>query len=816
MKKLLLLSFLGILSGGLALGQVVVPDYWTIDNGIETYQESADPHGGSFACQIDVISTNASQCDLINSTVIPVTAGETYKFKYWYKSSANVQIKGHLIWDNGDQSWVTANTGVVDWTSKAKNDVVPAGATSLTIEFRFAGGAGMVPGETQFLDDVTFESPSGTTLLFNNGDFESWPAPVIDPEPTNYPTNFRDTAHALVMIARWAEDTIGPDFPSGYLLYGSKEGYTAPVPVDGIPVDDDLDWSDCVVAINRLAGMSVYDFTNLETATAYTVKIYPYSNTGAVIDYKTDGSVPEAYAETVDANIIHAEDFEGTSISWTGYNVTGVDEWDFPLFNGKTTAKVDGNSGGSFHVNEDWLISPALDLSSFNNAFFSFQNIRSLDGPLLELKVSTNYDGSSDPNTATWVDLTSMATWSEGNYQAAVTEDLDLTAFVGGTAYIAFKYTSTDTEGVLYKLDNFQVYSYNPFINVSDPNGGEIIYLGTQYDITWNHEYWDETSIAIYLTEGPNNTPTMNTNNAPVGPGSYTWNVPSGYSPGTEYKIFLQSPMGVEDYSDDYFTLAEPGTILAGFEADNTVVLVGDSVMFTDNSIGSPTSWLWTFEGGTPETYDGQVPPYIHYNEAGAWDVTLEVSDGTTSDVILKEDFIHSGFAPVADFEADQTSFVAGSFTNFSSLATGEGLTYAWTFEGGTPETSSDENPSDIYYNINADSTYDVTLTVSNMFGESTLTREDYIHTTATGIADINVDESTIQVYPNPASGYFVMNSTQKGLAMMFDATGKAALSTDIEAGENKLSVRDLDNGLYFISIILEDGTRHSTKIIIQ
>ena len=80
--------------------------------------------------------------------------------------------------------------------------------------------------------------------------------------------------------------------------------------------------------------------------------------------------------------------------------------------------------------------------------------------------------------------------------------------------------------------------------------------------------------------------------------------------------------------------------LMANFTADTTLISVGDSVMFTDESIGDVTIWLWTFEGGTPATFDGQQPPYIHYDEAGTWDVTLVVSDGTTTDSITKTDYI--------------------------------------------------------------------------------------------------------------------------------------------------------------------------------
>ena len=92
---------------------------------------------------------------------------------------------------------------------------------------------------------------------------------------------------------------------------------------------------------------------------------------------------------------------------------------------------------------------------------------------------------------------------------------------------------------------------------------------------------------------------------------------------------------------------------LAGFEADVTTIAVGESVMFTDLTIGDPIEWTWTFEGGTPDTYFGETPPAIVYNEEGTWDVTLFVSDGTNTDEVTYADYIEVvNFPPPTNLQA--------------------------------------------------------------------------------------------------------------------------------------------------------------------
>ena len=86
--------------------------------------------------------------------------------------------------------------------------------------------------------------------------------------------------------------------------------------------------------------------------------------------------------------------------------------------------------------------------------------------------------------------------------------------------------------------------------------------------------------------------------------------------------------------------------LLPGFVADVTSIEVGGSVLFTDLTIGDPIEWIWSFEGGTPETWNGQTPPDIYYNDEGMWDVILYVSDGANSAEVTYTDYIEVIYIP--------------------------------------------------------------------------------------------------------------------------------------------------------------------------
>jgi PKD repeat protein len=87
------------------------------------------------------------------------------------------------------------------------------------------------------------------------------------------------------------------------------------------------------------------------------------------------------------------------------------------------------------------------------------------------------------------------------------------------------------------------------------------------------------------------------------------------------------------------------GTLVAtrpvsNFRADNQQVLLGGQIKFNDLSDGFPTSWLWTFEGGTPSTSTEQNPT-VTYTQPGRFKVTLVTSNALgQSDPVVRTEYI--------------------------------------------------------------------------------------------------------------------------------------------------------------------------------
>lgn len=106
------------------------------------------------------------------------------------------------------------------------------------------------------------------------------------------------------------------------------------------------------------------------------------------------------------------------------------------------------------------------------------------------------------------------------------------------------------------------------------------------------------------------------------------------------------------------------GDPIANFFADRTDIIVKDSVIFTDNSVGGGnniTAWQWTFTGGTPSTYTGKTPPLIYYYSTGSYNVALTVTNSKSSKTTTKTAYIKVSPKPYGQWIMENTGFATVS-----------------------------------------------------------------------------------------------------------------------------------------------------------
>jgi PKD repeat protein len=89
------------------------------------------------------------------------------------------------------------------------------------------------------------------------------------------------------------------------------------------------------------------------------------------------------------------------------------------------------------------------------------------------------------------------------------------------------------------------------------------------------------------------------------------------------------------------FTFAPPIVVapVANFSANPTTVMATQQVSFTDLSTNTPTSWSWTFAGGTPAT-STEMNPVVTYSTPGTYNVSLTATNSAGSDNETKTGYI--------------------------------------------------------------------------------------------------------------------------------------------------------------------------------
>lgn len=159
------------------------------------------------------------------------------------------------------------------------------------------------------------------------------------------------------------------------------------------------------------------------------------------------------------------DDGSTTSNGWGSFwNGTATTEnWgEWTIFGGDVAAasNFDIVSFTNFMV-DSWLVSAPMNLSTATAPKLTFDNVVRYTGAGLELYVSTDYDGSSDPAVSgTWTNLTGVVpNWDfdSGDWTFVNSGNVDLTPYISANTYVAFKYVGSGSDGATWEIDNIIV-----------------------------------------------------------------------------------------------------------------------------------------------------------------------------------------------------------------------------------------------------------------------------------------------------------------------------------------------------------------------
>jgi PKD repeat protein len=291
------------------------------------------------------------------------------------------------------------------------------------------------------------------------------------------------------------------------------------------------------------------------------------------------------------------------------------------------------------------------------------------------------------------------------------------------------------------------------------------------------------------------------------------------------------------------------GKLHTNFTSDVNYVQIGSSVHFQDQSAGSPESWRWEFEGGTPATSTEQNPTVI-YNELGTYYVKLAISRTGSNDSLIKEGYISVKEGLTIGNQTaticDALFFDSGGAQNTYSNGESSVMTITPTGQGNKLKASfirfNLENSQDCMNDWLK--VYDGTTTSASLIGTycgdqipgSILSTNDQgaltfeFHSNNDIIAEgwtillecdsnVGLEEISsgfIKVYPNPVvDRYFEVQSTSIIESIsMFDALGRKVSYMEPNLDSVKVTTK-VSNGLYVLKVKIK-GKEYTQKIIIS
>jgi len=227
-------------------------------------------------------------------------------------------------------------------------------------------------------------------------------------------------------------------------------------------------------------------------------------------------------------------------------------------------------------------------------------------------------------------------------------------------------------------------------------------------------------------------------------------------------------------------------------------------VRITNNSLQADT-YEWTFEGGLPATSTKGEPGVITYETAGEYTIKLVASNQDGSE--------DTKTATIKIYDAINIDFTAQIINNEANYppvqvqlinrTDGQGLTYQWIFEGGSPSSSTDKNPPNVVFTETG--SHITTLTVNNGVKSASKTQ------TITVAPDISADFSwTVDLddndYQVPVTLQLVTNCISATTYQWTLHGGSPAFSTQ----ENP-SVIYSTEGTYLIQFKASNGSNTQT-----
>jgi hypothetical protein len=209
------------------------------------------------------------------------------------------------------------------------------------------------------------------------------------------------------------------------------------------------------VALPRGTARNLINLKDKKTNFGQKIKLYGTlsSNMGiAGLTNVTQYILADGTTGTASTTNFYSETFASSLGSFTKNSVQGAQIWTWSSGYGATMSGYTTVN----NANEDWLISPEIDMTSLSSAALTFDHTIN-KGVVANMKTEQTLWISTDGGT-TWTQL-AIPTYPAGNTWTYVNSgEINLDAYAGKKVKIAFKYISTTASSATWEVKNFLIY----------------------------------------------------------------------------------------------------------------------------------------------------------------------------------------------------------------------------------------------------------------------------------------------------------------------------------------------------------------------
>jgi len=165
--------------------------------------------------------------------------------------------------------------------------------------------------------------------------------------------------------------------------------------------------------------------------------------------FTAESFVPASIAQDFDTACSNGHQLPA---GWSRYSMSGAQQWHCENKGTGSSFGIYGYDSSGFVSNEDWLLSPLLDLSDAGISGIRFSRWDSGAGPQADVLLSADYAGSGTPDAVPWLTLpliapSGIAGWKSCIVPISATDRIQ-------PVHLAFRYRSDSLSGLKIFLDS--------------------------------------------------------------------------------------------------------------------------------------------------------------------------------------------------------------------------------------------------------------------------------------------------------------------------------------------------------------------------